>query len=80
MYVHSHDGPGCLSMANSGPNSNGSQFFITFEKTPHLDGKHVVFGKAVEGLEVLRALETVPTKGHDAPRIPVIISDCGQVG
>ncbi len=60
-------------------NTNGSQFFITFDKTPHLDGRHVVFGRVVEGLEVLRALETVPTKAQDMPKLPVVISDCGQV-
>jgi len=79
-FIHKHDRPGCLSMANAGADTNGSQFFITFEKTPHLDGKHVVFGRVCKGLEVLRALEGVPTKSGDKPKIPVIVSDCGQVG
>ncbi len=48
-----HDGAGALSMANAGPNTNGSQFFITFAATPHLDGRHTVFGRVVSGLEVL---------------------------
>lgn len=57
-----HVGPGVLSMANSGPNTNGSQFFITFVDTPWLDDHHTVFGKVISGLEVLKALEAVGTR------------------
>ncbi|MDR9391376.1 MAG: peptidylprolyl isomerase [Trueperaceae bacterium] len=67
-----HDGPGVLSMANAGPGTNGSQFFITFGPTPHLDGRHAIFGRVTQGLEVLDALTRVdPTKpgGPDPDRI-----------
>ena len=75
--VLEHDEPFLLSMANSGPNTNGSQFFITFAAAPHLDGKHVVFGKVIKGFEVVRGMEAVQTDGNDRPVRPVSITSCG---
>ena len=74
-----HTKPGLLSMANSGPNTNGSQFFITTVATPHLDGKHVVFGEVVEGIEIVKLLESQPTDENDSPSKACIISDCGLI-
>jgi cyclophilin family peptidyl-prolyl cis-trans isomerase len=62
-----HTKRGLLSMANSGPDTNGSQFFITFDAAPHLDGKHVVFGEVVKGWEVLDAIEAMKTNSNDEP-------------
>lgn len=76
-FVRRHDGPGILSMANAGRDTNGSQFFITFKATPHLDGKHVVFGKLIQGHEFLKRLENVDTD-DSRPIDPVKIIDCGQ--
>lgn len=66
-----------LSMANKGPNSNGCQFFICFKKLPHLDGKHVVFGKVIEGFETVDKLQGLKTF-QDKPIDDIIISECGQ--
>ncbi len=62
-----HDAAGVLSMANAGPNSGGSQFFVTLAATSWLDGKHAVFGKVVEGIEVVEAIGTTDTDGSDRP-------------
>ncbi|PSS29366.1 Peptidyl-prolyl cis-trans isomerase [Actinidia chinensis var. chinensis] len=74
-----HERKGMLSMANSGPNTNGSQFFITTTRTSHLDGKHVVFGKVVKGMGIVRSIEHVTTGETDCPTVDVTIADCGEI-
>ncbi|KAI9472029.1 MAG: peptidyl-prolyl cis-trans isomerase cyp5 [Benjaminiella poitrasii] len=77
-FTLKHNAKGVLSMANAGPNTNGSQFFITFDKTPWLDGNHTVFGQVVEGKEVLDLLEKYGTQSG-RPTAKVEIIDSGEI-
>ncbi|KAF6029040.1 hypothetical protein EB796_012650 [Bugula neritina] len=78
-FTLKHTEPGLLSMANAGPNTNGSQFFITTVVTEWLDGKHTVFGKVVEGMDVLRKVESYGSSSGRTSKV-VSIADCGELG
>ena len=73
-----HAGPGLLSMANSGPDSNGSQFFVTTVPCPHLDGRHVVFGELASGFQTLTALEANGSQSGAPDKVAIIV-DCGEL-
>lgn len=77
-FTHGHTTKGLLSMANAGPDTNGSQFFITTVVTPWLDGKHCVFGKVVEGMDVVDAMEAVGSSSGKTSK-DVVIADCGEL-
>jgi peptidyl-prolyl isomerase H (cyclophilin H) len=76
-----HTGPGILSMANSGPNTNGCQFFITTKAAPWLDGKHVVFGRVMDAASMLavRKVENVPVGTNNKPKLECTIVECGEL-
>ena len=77
-FIHKHTGPGILSMANAGPGTNGSQFFLCTVATPWLDGKHVVFGAVTEGFDVVKKMEAVGSQSGKCSAA-VAIKDCGQL-
>lgn len=77
-FKYIHDQPGLLSMANAGPNTNGSQFFITTVPTDWLNGRHVVFGRVLEGMDVVKTIEKYGSEGGRTSK-KIIIADCGEL-
>jgi len=78
-FNRKHDQPGLLSMANSGPNTNGSQFFISCDKCDWLDNKHVVFGRVIDGLLTVRKVENMSVGTNSKPKLAVMVSECGEM-
>ncbi|KAI5818210.1 cyclophilin-like domain-containing protein, partial [Pyronema omphalodes] len=78
-FIKRHDRPYLLSMANAGRNTNGSQFFITFVKTPHLDGKHVVFGEVIEGKDIIKMMESKSLDNSGRTSGTIVIEKCGSL-
>eukprot|EP01113_Clastostelium_recurvatum_P011815 TRINITY_DN16061_c0_g1_i1.p1 TRINITY_DN16061_c0_g1~~TRINITY_DN16061_c0_g1_i1.p1 ORF type:complete len:184 (-),score=23.47 TRINITY_DN16061_c0_g1_i1:14-538(-) len=78
-FILKHTGPGLLSMANSGPGTNGCQFFVTCGKAEWLDNKHVVFGQVIDGMKTVRIVENVSVGQNNKPKIPCVITECGQM-